>query len=196
MAGYTVAPAAAAALRQATQRWPNRDRSSDGTIGDPAHSSRTSDHNPAEDGYVYAFDLTNDPARGCDAHALVRAAVARRDPRVRYAISNGRIWSAARAAEGWRPYSGPNPHTKHAHVSITRAFRDDTRPWWPATPAPPNPEELDVDEATLRRIVGEEIDRRLTLVFRGEDAAGRPSGHPNLRAITKKLDALIRKVGA
>lgn len=32
-------------------------------------------------------------------------------------IWNRRIWSAARASEGWRPYSGtPNPHTDHVHI--------------------------------------------------------------------------------
>lgn len=132
----TPAPVCKAALAEATRRWPNRSRASDGICADANHSS-SSDHNdPDRDGYCEAFDLTHDPASGCDAHALVRAAVERRDPKIKYAISNGRIWSAARASEGWRSYSGSNPHTKHAHVSTADAHRDSTALWWVEGPAP------------------------------------------------------------
>jgi hypothetical protein len=40
---------------------------------------------------------------------------------VMYVIWDRRIWSAARAGEGWRPYRGPHPHTDHVHVSLSRA---------------------------------------------------------------------------
>lgn len=149
MAGFTVAPACAAALREATVRWPHRNRASDGTIGDTAHSARSSDHNPDERGMVLAFDLTNDPAHGCDAHALVEQAVARRDPRIKYAISQGRIWSALREDEGWRSYSGSNPHDKHAHVSVHRSHENDTSPWW----APQEEDELTADEKQMLKEV-------------------------------------------
>ncbi len=43
---------------------PNRDKSSDGTIGDPAHQARNSDHNPNAYGVVTAINITNDPAHG------------------------------------------------------------------------------------------------------------------------------------
>ena len=120
---------------------PNRNRKADGSIGDTAHSSRTSDHNPAPDGYVYALDLTHAPASGFDAHARARLVVARADRRIKYVISDRMI---ARGydkpgvpAWTWTPYSGPNPHTFHAHFSVDAAFRNDTRPWWPtATPEP------------------------------------------------------------
>ncbi len=134
-------PAVKAALAEATERWPNRNKASDGTIGDPAHSNRTSDHNPDERGHVLAFDLTCDLDNGCDAHALVREAVARGDRRIKYAISQRQIWSHARRKEGWRPYSGPNPHEKHAHISVERRHENDTSPWWPTPEPPPSVEE-------------------------------------------------------
>ena len=43
---------------------------------------------------------------------------------VMYMIYNRRIWSAARHAEGWRPYSGPSAHTDHVHFSLSRAGGD------------------------------------------------------------------------
>ena len=137
-----VAPVCRAALDSATARWPNRVRASDGICADANHAS-TSDHNdPDRDGYCEAFDLTHDPLHGCDAHALIRAAVSRRDPRIKYAISNRQIWSAARASEGWRPYSGSNPHTKHGHVSTSDSHRDDRSSWWDWAGSP-SPVKLD-----------------------------------------------------
>ena len=139
------APAVRAALAEASRRFPGRSCVADGTIGDAAHSARRSFHNPDERGVVLAFDLTHDPDRGCDAHRLVREAVERRDPRVLEAISQGRIWTKKRAAEGWRPYRGSNKHHQHAHVSIDRAHEDDTSAWWPVLehvrvkPPPPIP---------------------------------------------------------
>ena len=127
--GVTAAAACRAALDQATSLFPGRVRASDGIMGDARHRARKSDHNDGN-----AFDLTHDPAHGCDAHALVEQLLARRDPRVKYVISNRRI---ASPAQGWRPYKGSNPHEKHAHVSIHATARDDTSPWWTGAPQPP-----------------------------------------------------------
>lgn len=109
-------------------------------MGDLRHQALPSDHNDGN-----AFDLTHDPANGCDAHRLVHELVARRDPRVKYVISNRQIWSTLLAAKGWRPYSGSNPHTKHAHVSITWAARGDTSPWWGTPSAVRRIDSLEVD---------------------------------------------------
>ena len=113
-------------------------------MGDAAHQATPSDHNLGN-----AFDLTHDPVHWCDSHRMVRFAVQRRDPRIKYAISNRRIWSQARAAEGWRVYSGTNPHEKHAHVSIFDVHRNSTAAWWTSTPPPePAPPPLAVREGT------------------------------------------------
>jgi len=125
---YTIAPAAQALLDQATARWPNRSRASDGTIGDQAHASRTSDHNPDSRGIVHAADLTHDPAHGCDNN--INAEHIKNDPRVKYVIWNRRISNPAIAGGAWRPYTGTNPHDHHMHVSVTDAGENDTSPWF------------------------------------------------------------------
>lgn len=116
------APACRKALNDATRRWPSRDRRSDGIMGDARHQATKSDHNLGN-----AVDVTHDPSVGCDG-ALI-AALAQRDPRVTYVIFNRRIWSKARAAEGWRAYHGTNPHNHHCHISIKTSARDDLRDW-------------------------------------------------------------------
>lgn len=125
------APACVAALRDANAAWPTRKKASDGIMGDAAHQARPSDHNLGN-----AVDVTHDPASGCDAGVIVDLAT--RDPRVTYVIWDRRIWSRARADEGWRPYAGSNPHTKHVHISVRTDARDDASPWpWAPVSAGP-----------------------------------------------------------
>jgi hypothetical protein len=118
---------------------PNRSKASDGTIGDPAHRTRSSDHNPwIEDGgtgVVTAIDITHSPGAGCDAGKLAQSLQSGRDPRVKYVIWNRRIASSG-AIDGaapwtWRPYSGSNPHDKHCHISIKseKQYYDDPGHW-------------------------------------------------------------------
>ncbi len=116
------APACVAAVRDADARWPGRDLRSDGIMGDATHQKGASDHNTGD-----AVDITHDPASGCDAGAIALASI--EDPRVTYVIWNARIFNRARAAEGWRPYDGPNPHRHHVHVSVRVDARGDDRPW-------------------------------------------------------------------
>jgi hypothetical protein len=49
---------------QVDQLAPNRDKDSDGWIGDTSHQARKSEHNPDANGVVRALDITNDPAPG------------------------------------------------------------------------------------------------------------------------------------
>lgn len=95
---------------------PNRSTGWDGTVGDEAHSARTSDHNPNESGVVCAADVTHDPVNGVDGSRLAHRATL--DPRTKYVIWNRRIWSRDRRSEGWRPYEGDNPHDHHVHISV------------------------------------------------------------------------------
>jgi hypothetical protein len=118
---------------------PNRNRASDGGIGDARHSAQSSDHNPcACCGIVCARDFTHDPHGGLNGHQLAawledRARAG--DTRIKYVIWNKRIMSGPGQTHPcgvWRTYRGKNPHTKHVHLSVTHDQCDDTAPWgWP-----------------------------------------------------------------
>ncbi|GEP38904.1 hypothetical protein NPS01_25670 [Nocardioides psychrotolerans] len=105
---------------------PDRSKAADGSIGDTAHSSRTSDHNPNPAGVVRARDFTHDPAGGFDAHAFaedIRQLGIAGHPALgpgAYVISRGRIASATYGWD-WRDYDGSNPHDHHTHVSVATA---------------------------------------------------------------------------
>lgn len=114
---------------------PNRDKRSDGTIGDAAHRSRTSDHNawvPLPDGgVVTAMDFTDD--KGTLGTAIAEHLRSTRDSRVKYVIAEGRMFSSYASSSypawTWRPYSGSNGHFSHTHVSVKPTGYDDERPW-------------------------------------------------------------------
>jgi hypothetical protein len=133
----SAAPACKAMLAEATRLWPNRSTASDGILSSDAHKKQnpTSDHDTGD-----AVDLTHDPANGCDAHGLAELVKARRDARISYIISNRRIWTPA-ISRHWRPYTGTNPHEKHAHFSIHKTARNSTGLWFPSerTGPPPTP---------------------------------------------------------
>lgn len=117
---------------QMNAAFPDRDRTSDGTIGDAAHAASSSGHNPDltanaeyEDGdakdEVRAIDVdadTGDPDVSMEdiVQHLLKMARAGKLWMIRYMIFDRRIWSAV---DGWaqREYGGPNPHTAHLHLS-------------------------------------------------------------------------------
>ncbi|WP_418060819.1 hypothetical protein [Pimelobacter simplex] len=139
------------ALAEINAHAPKRSKLSDGSIGDTAHSARTSDHNPNKAGVVRARDFTHDPHGGLDCNVLANLLAERlrgNHPAVAtgaYVIWKRRIISRDRIREGWRPYTGSNPHTKHLHLSVTTVAGslgyDSTAPWnlFP-TPVPPLPQ--------------------------------------------------------
>jgi hypothetical protein len=119
-------PAAIAVLRQATAIKPLRKKASDGLLPSAAHLSKSpnSDHNTG-----FGVDLTHDKLGGIDCVNLFQELKA--DKRVKYLIFQGKIWSAERASEGDREYTGSNKHNKHLHISIKDECGDDTSPWFP-----------------------------------------------------------------
>jgi hypothetical protein len=121
-------PAAIAVLRQATAHFPKRKKASDGLLPSAAHvhQNPNSDHNSG-----YAVDITHDPVNGVDCvYAFVNL---QKDPRVKYLIFAGMIWSKEK---GSRDYTGSNKHDKHLHISIKETCGEDTSPWftWLAKP--------------------------------------------------------------
>lgn len=124
---YFLAPALVKLRDQVNAKFPNRDKTSDGWIGDASHAARPSDHNPCwncpgrSKGIVRAIDIdiTPDGNPNEDLRVqVIKAAVG--DPRVWYVISNGIIYSRT---HGFKPlrYTGSNPHTGHVHVSLNGA---------------------------------------------------------------------------
>jgi hypothetical protein len=113
---------------------PNRDRTTDGSIGDTAHQGRASDHNADEQGAVpihdadrtnevHAIDVDVDlKVDGLTMERVVQFLLARcrsgAEKRLRYIIYARRIWEAS---NDWkqRAYSGANAHTAHAHFSAS-----------------------------------------------------------------------------
>lgn len=119
-------------LAQINAAAPNRDKSSDGGIGDAAHASRSSDHNPwvkiGSMGIVRAYDITHDPEGGLDSYKLAEHLRVTADPRIDYIISDHKI---ADPGKPWRKYTGSNSHSHHVHISLSQssALFDDVRPW-------------------------------------------------------------------
>jgi hypothetical protein len=106
--------------------FPDRDRRSDGWIGDLRHSARPSDHNPdPKTGVVRAIDVDRDvhksgkPDLMPDIADQLRLAAKRGEKRISYIIFAGRI-ASSRMGWRWRKYSGSNPHNAHCHVSFTK----------------------------------------------------------------------------
>lgn len=130
---YFLAPALVRLRAEINALWPHRDKTSDGWIGDTSHRARPSDHNPdwSDGGIVRALDIDEDLTLGLAAVGaampLVNAIL--RDPRTRYVIYEGRIWNVD--TQRWSPYTGPNAHRHHVHVSVRKVgnYDRDASPW-------------------------------------------------------------------
>jgi hypothetical protein len=112
--------------------FPDRDRRSDGWIGDLRHSARPSDHKAdRETGIVRAIDVDRDvhksgkPDLMPDIADQIRLAAKAGEKRVSYIIFAGRI-ASSRLGWRWRPYKGSNPHNHHLHVSFTKTGDTDS----------------------------------------------------------------------
>ena len=109
---------------QIDDSYSDRDRTSDGWVGDVRHSARTSDHNPDSKGIVRAIDIDRDlagkkkPDLMPDLADQIRLC-AKSDKRISYVIFQGKI-ASSRMGWRWRKYSGINPHNTHCHVSFTK----------------------------------------------------------------------------
>lgn len=124
---------AAQTLRaQINAKWPKRDKSSDGWIGDTRHQARPSDHNPDENGWVRAIDVDADLTKkykdqSWDLANELRLLAKAGEKRISYIIHHGKI-ASSRMNWKWRTYKG-NPHTGHIHISFTSLGDNDKTPF-------------------------------------------------------------------
>lgn len=107
--------------------FPDRDRRSDGWVGDTRHTARPSDHNPdRQTGTVRAIDVDRDvsgkakPDLMPDIADQIRLCAKAGDKRISYVIFDGRI-ASSKKGWSWRPYDGINKHNHHLHISFTQA---------------------------------------------------------------------------
>jgi hypothetical protein len=148
MATWYVAPSLEQLLREVNARWPNRDKTSDGALGNLSHQATKSDHNPDWDdgGVVRARDVDEDlqgsstpyphfqTGRGADPlfQELLARCRSGAEKRVAYLIYEGKIYSAT---YGWvaNDYFGANFHGHHLHVSIKHGdiYENDRSEWLP-----------------------------------------------------------------
>ena len=103
--------------------YPDRDRKSDGWIGDAKHSNRKSDHNPdSSNGIVRAIDVDKDLDSRASTGAYLADQIricAKKDKRISYVIYAGKI-ASAKSFWRFRPYSGVNSHHAHIHISFSK----------------------------------------------------------------------------
>ena len=123
---------AAAQLReQIDDSFPDRDRTSDGWIGDTRHAARKSDHNPDAQGWVRAIDVDKDLHKGGKpdvmgdlADQLRTLSKSKADKRISYIIFDGQICSSILNWK-WRKYTGANKHKAHVHFSFKKEADND-----------------------------------------------------------------------
>jgi hypothetical protein len=106
-------------------KYPNRDKRSDGWIGDTSHNARKSDHNPDKNGWVRAIDIDSDLVKGSSKESWllaeqIKTIALKGDKRISYVIHQHRI-ASPRQNWAWRVYKGANPHVSHIHISFDKS---------------------------------------------------------------------------
>jgi len=163
-------------------KWPNRSTASDGWIGDPAHSSRESDHNPNSRGMVNALDIT---AKGINPYTVVNAAI--KHPSTNYIIFDGRIYSRSSGFKSVR-YGGPNPHETHVHISIqqSRTAEQNTRAWLTTATAQGDDEMNDADRKWIKAQLDAHEARMVKSFAASNDRDWR---------LIRRIDAILKHLG-
>lgn len=193
---------------QIDARWPDRDRASDGWIGDSAHQGRPSDHNPDAKGWVHALDVDKD---GIDADDLADQliALARRGEdggRLKNVVFKGRVASGTYANRYWVWRDDPDlGHYHHIHISFTDAAQRDGSPFpLPVFAPQPPPEPVPTPSEVPTMIVLRNGLSRYRLVtgdrivgISAEFAASlKAAGVPEATVPTADLDALTKNLTA
>ena len=123
-------------LRQAiNDTYPDRDKRSDGWIGDARHQASVSDHNPdpKANNVVRAIDIdadlsgTSKPDFAGSLADQIRIC-GQTDGRISYVIFRSHIASSIQNWV-WRPYVGVDNHNSHLHISFTPKGDNDGTPF-------------------------------------------------------------------
>lgn len=118
---------------QLDERFPSRDKRTDGVIGDYLHQQRQSDHNPDANGWVHAMDIDKD-LRGdpgdMDKFMDQMLEYARtKQPgseRLKNIVYKDRVASGTYANEFWVwRYDASLDHFDHGHISFTTGTEHD-----------------------------------------------------------------------
>lgn len=117
---------------QINHRWPNRDKRSDGSIGDAAHQARQSDHNVDSKGLVHAIDVDED-LKGSKhdnvwlADQIIAYPRMKRagSSRLKYVVYESQIASGTYADHFWTWRGDNYGHTIHMHISFTTQGESD-----------------------------------------------------------------------
>jgi len=176
MASWVLIPCLKTLFAEFDRIAPMRDKASDGSIGDTAHSRESSDHNADETGNVpvhdadkvnevHAIDVDNtlnesDLTMEKVVQFLLGRCRSGAEKRLRYIIYNRRIWSAK---SNWveKKYKGASPHTEHAHFSASYESK------YEASTASWHLEDIPVAlTAADKTWVGQEIGRQLAAFFK------------------------------
>lgn len=107
-----LAPPLVRLFAEIDQRWPKRDRRTDGWYANPKERI-SKGHNPGRKGYSHAIDVDKD---GIDPMWLINN-IKKDDKVLWYIIWNRTLYSNT---YNWvpRPYTKENPHTDHLHIEI------------------------------------------------------------------------------
>lgn len=223
MPSWVVVPALEALRYELNDAFPQRDKTSDGGIGDTSHGARPSGHNPDETGSPEDTDADHiDEVRARDFDSdlrhstvdmedvcqyLLRECRAGRITWIKYLIFNRRIWSADR---GWvqRAYTGANPHDHHLHVSCQpdTASENSTRPVGLASLVE---DDMPLTDAEIAKVAKAVWEHKLDIDVTAEGVNLQPAGgvlrYADYRAqrtdrkvdlASTKLDTVMTKVGA
>lgn len=127
--------AAVTLMAQLNARFPKRDTSSDGSIGDAAHRTRQSDHNPNVRGFVLAQDIDEDFGRAGDARKFadqLAAYAASGKPgadRIKNIVYEDQVASGTYRKWFWIFRGSGYEHRHHIHVSFTEKAEKDGQPF-------------------------------------------------------------------
>jgi hypothetical protein len=126
--------------KQLDARFPGRDRRSDGWVGDKAHQSRKSDHNPDSRGWVHALDIDENFGKGkwrngrngralADQIVKYAASGLPGSDRVKNVVYENQVASGTYKSSWWKFRGSGYGHTQHIHISFTSKAQNDGQLW-------------------------------------------------------------------